>query len=106
MEIDTDDILDKIMYGDLDDNDNETLEMHDCTATRKEKFMFKRMNMDYYMKMCRATNGFHRRHHMSENAYHKLVDILRNNIQLNIVKSKNGSNVNEYISPEVVTCIG
>ena len=56
--------------------------------------------------MCRATEGFQTRYHMSENAYHQLVDILHDDIAPNEGKSRNSTGGNIPISAQMVTCMG
>ena len=56
--------------------------------------------------MCRATEGFQTRYHMSENAYHQLVDILHDDIAPNEEKSRNSTGGNSPISAQMVTCMG
>ena len=99
--------LNKLIYGDWDDKSfYYTLIQHDYAKTRQEKFMFKRLDLDYHFRMCEHTKGFQSRYHMSENAFNSLVDILRQDIAPNVIKSRNSTSNNEPITKKVVTCCG
>ena len=74
--------------------------------SRQEKFHFKRIDMDYHFDMCRQTNGFQSRYHMSENAYRGLVNILHDDITPNLKRSRSSTNGNSSINSEMVTCMG
>ena len=71
---------------------------------RREKHRYKRIDLEEHFEMCRITNGFQNRYHMSEQAYKKLVRIL--NIKVDNVKSKASTDGNTPISPEMIVAIG
>ena len=99
-------VLNDIIYGNLPDKSSfETLLQHDYMKIRQEKFLFKRLDMNYHFDMCRKTNDFQCRYHMSENAYSNLVDILMSDIAPDekqarcSAKKKRDTETNEYSSP-------
>ena len=52
-------IIDSIIYGNLSNQSSlDTLLQHDFMKARKEKFTFKRLDMNYYFAMCRQTNDY------------------------------------------------
>ena len=70
-------ILNDIIYDNLpDESCPKSLPQHDYTKQRKEKFTYKRIDMDYHLNIYRQTNGFQCRCHMSEKLYHHLAHIL------------------------------
>ena len=71
---------------------------------RRKKHRYNRLDLNEHFEMCRVTNGFQNRYHMSEQAYKKLVRIL--NIQVDEGKSKASTNGNEPISSEMIVAIG
>ena len=100
-------ILDDIIYGNLPDKSCFwTLLQHDYMNARKEKFAFRRLDMDYHFCMCRHTDGFQHRYHMSENAYNNLVNILHPDIAPNEKQSKCSTGNNGPVSAKMVTCMG
>ena len=99
-------ILHDIIYGNIpNESFYNTLVQHDCMQYRQEKFHFKRIDMNYHFEMCRQTNGFQCRYHMSENAYRGLVNILHDDISPNVERSRASTNGNSPISSEMVTCM-
>ena len=88
-----DGILNNIIYGNA--------------RLHQEKFLFKRLDMDYHFTMCKHTRkGFQSRYHMSVNAYSNLVNILHNDIAPNEIKLRNPTSNNDPVTAKMVTCIG
>ena len=103
--MDSSDLLNEIMYGNIHDDDTLiTKAVH--PRSRGSRFRYERVNMEYYMVMCRETDGFKCRHHMTEKSYHRLVRILTPGIQLNYSRSGNSTSNNDVITPQMITCIG
>ena len=73
-------ILDQVIYGDLDESSYNTLIQHDTDITRKDKFFFNRVDLQYHFDMCHATEWFQTRYHMLEPSYFRIVDILRDDV--------------------------
>ena len=100
-------ILNDIIYGDLpDESCFKTLLQHEYTKQRKEKFTYKRIDMDYHFNMCRQTNGFQCRYHMTEKSYHHLVNILYCDIAPNEQQSRKSTSGNDPVTAQMVTCMG
>ena len=63
--MDLSDLLNEIMYGNIHDEDTLiTKAVH--PRSRGSRFCYERIHMDYYMVMCRETEGFKYWHHMTE----------------------------------------
>ena len=100
-------ILNNIIYGNLDESCLNTLIQHDFARLHQEKFLFKRLDMNYHFTMCEHTiKGFQSRYHMSVNAYCDLVNLLHDDIAPNEMKSRNSTRNNEPLTAKMVTCIG
>ena len=82
-------ILNNIIYGNLDESCLNNLIQHDFARLHQEKFLFKRLDMNYHFTMCENTiKGFQSRYHMSVNAYCDLVNLLHDDIAPNEMKSR------------------
>ena len=56
--------------------------------------------------MCRATDGFQWRFHMSEDSFQKLADILKDDLSINEAQSRRCTQGNAPITLEMVLAIG
>ena len=74
--------------------------------SRRPKYKFNRINLKEHFKMCRATDGFQRRFHMSEDSFQKLVDILKDDLSINEAQSRRCTQGNAPITLEMVLAIG
>ena len=71
---------------------------------RREKYQYNRLDMDEHFEMCRHTEGFQLRYHMSENAFRNLVMTL--GIHVDEKRSRASTGDNHPISSEMVVAIG
>mmetsp|Transcript_2840 Transcript_2840/g.5176 ORF Transcript_2840/g.5176 Transcript_2840/m.5176 type:complete len:413 (-) Transcript_2840:41-1279(-) len=96
------------MYADIDEQDmRDAEEVFGLNKTeRAPKFFYKRLNWNEHIEMCRQTKGFSYYHHMTEEAFNQLVEILREDITCNYIKSRNSTGGNEPIYPELVCMVG
>ena len=78
------DIMNSVIYGDLDESEYETVLIHDLGKHQREKIECQLIDIEYRFTMCDASNSFESRYHMSVEAYKILVDILHPELTLDI----------------------
>eukprot|EP00978_Attheya_sp_CCMP212_P048058 scaffold467539_cov83-Attheya_sp.AAC.2 len=91
-----------VMYADIDEQD-----MRDAEEVfgfnrmeRAPKYYHKRLNWKEHIEIMRhQTKGFAYFHHMTEDAFNQLVEILRKDITCDYIKSRNSTGGNDPIYP-------
>jgi hypothetical protein len=96
------------MYADIDEQDMQDAEevfgfnKMECAP----KYYHKQLNWKEHIDMCCQTKkGFAYFHHMAEEAFNQLVEILREDITSGYMKSRNSTGGNEPIYPELVCMV-
>ena len=69
--------------------------------TRSPKFKFKQIGMPYHLKMCRRTNEFQHRYHMSKNTFIELQKILIKELENDYNQSCGSIKGNKSITVEM-----
>ena len=101
-------VLHACVYGNLFDTsfDDMTRIFEQNKSQRKIKFNYKRVDWEEHLRMCRHTNGFYCRYHMREVSFDKLVDLLREDITVDEIRSRASTQGNDPIYPELITAAG
>ena len=99
-------ILSDDIYGNLDEDEYETLIKHEYAISRADKFTYKHVYMGYYKRICNETLGWQCRHHMSKLSCDNLLHILGNTIKFDEIKPSNSTTGNGPITPEIVLYSG
>lgn len=73
---------------------------------RRIKYKHRRINWEEHMDMLRHTRQFQSRYHMKESSFNTLINLLRDDIKVNEVRSRASSMGNEPIFPELVAAAG
>ena len=73
---------------------------------RQKKTLFIRIDWEYHVEQLRHTDEFQKRYHMTEASFNKLLDMLREYIEMNKKQSSCSSRGNVPIIPEVVLASG
>ena len=71
----------KLLKKLIEEEQNETtifdlLAVFQRKEVRNEKFVFRRIDWEHHLQMCRATNGFKNRYGMTEEAFNELQQLL------------------------------
>jgi len=66
---------------------------------------FRLFDWDNHLKMCRHTRGFQRRYGIPEQSFHKLVSILRADLQANELQSIRSGGA-DPLTPDIIVAIG
>ena len=62
--------------------------------------------MTSHFEMCRNTDGFKKRYHMTERSFRHLLKILEDDLKVNIKQSTNSTSGNGAITAEMKVTIG
>ena len=73
---------------------------------RQDKYFYPRMDLERDLEMLRRTNQFQCRYHMSEQAFNKLVELLRPKLSVDVTQSKRSTSGNGPITTEVIVGMG
>ena len=73
---------------------------------RQKKSLFIRIDWEYHVEQLRHTDEFQKRYHMTEASFNKLLDMLREYIEMNEKQSSCSSRGNVPIIPEIVLASG
>jgi len=91
----------------LDDDDDFMLMLfHNARHRRRVKWRYERINWDRHLEELRHTNKFQSRYHMSEEAFDRLVGILRQQVGMDELQSMRSTGGNDPITPEMTVAAG
>jgi hypothetical protein len=76
------------------------------TTSRNFKWQHIRLNWEDHLEKERHQNTFESKYHMSEKAFNKLLQHLRDDITVDFTKSRNSTQGNEPIYPELIVATG
>jgi hypothetical protein len=101
-------IVRMLVLREYDDDDLEEtfLAFHKAKVSRRIKWEHQRLDWDEHVKKLHHTQMFSTYYHMSEDTFLILLEIVHDDITVDYIKSRNSTNGNDPIYPELVLTAG
>ena len=101
-------IVRMLVLREYDDDDLEEIffAFYEAKKSRRIKWEHQRLDWDEHVKKLHHTQTFSTYYHMSEDSFLILLEIIRDDITVDSIKSRNSTNGNDPIYPELVLAAG